>query len=64
MASDFEIQIQSDDVHEDLVAEILYRGEFCVLLSQENGFDKLEIEIIHAQIMSIGRSPGKSFTVP
>ncbi len=48
MDTEFEVQVFSDPDHEDLVAEILCRGDFCAMLTQEQGFDKLRIEI-HAR---------------
>lgn len=44
-AQDFEVNIGSDEDYEDLIAEVLYQGEFVCLISQETGFDDLNIEI-------------------
>jgi hypothetical protein len=44
-SSDFEVQVMDDPDHEDLIAEILYKGEFCFLISQEAGFQSLEIQV-------------------
>lgn len=41
----FVVECGDDPEHEDLVAEIRYDGKFCCLVSQEEGFDKLHIEI-------------------
>lgn len=45
MAQDFEIVVGSDQDYEDLIADIYYRGEFVCLISQENGYDSLDMEI-------------------
>jgi hypothetical protein len=45
MAQDFEIIVSSDEDYEDLIAEILYQGEFVCLITQESGFEALDIEI-------------------
>lgn len=45
VSSDFEVQVMDDPDHEDLIAEILYKGEFCFLISQEAGFQNLEIRV-------------------
>jgi hypothetical protein len=42
---DFEVTVMSDPDYEDLIAEGLYRDEFCFLVSQEQGFDRLEVKI-------------------
>lgn len=34
-----------DPDHEDLVAEVLWRNEFCFFFSQEEGLDRLKISI-------------------
>ena len=47
-SSDFSVQIWSDEDCEELIAEVLYKGEFCFLISQEEGLDRLEIEL-HAR---------------
>lgn len=41
----FEIQAMSAPDYEDLVAEVLYKGEFCFLFSQEEGFGNLRVAI-------------------
>lgn len=41
----FHIIISSDIEYEDLCAEIYFQDEFFAIISQENGFDNLEIEI-------------------
>ena len=48
MNSDFEIVISSDPDYEDLIAEISYKGDFLAIMSQEDGFDSLDLEI-HAR---------------
>lgn len=45
VSGDFEVQVMDDPDHEDLIAEILYKGEFCFLVSQEAGFHNLEIQV-------------------
>ena len=45
MNSDFEIDVGSDPNYEDLVADISYKGTFLALLSQEEGFESLDVEI-------------------
>jgi hypothetical protein len=41
----FQIEVWSDQDHEQLVAEVLYRGEYCLLVTQEEGVDKLRVQI-------------------
>lgn len=41
----FEIQAMPDEDYEDLIVEVLYEGEFCLLVSQEQGFAKLRIAV-------------------
>lgn len=41
----FRISVGDDPEHEDLTAEIYYQELFIALLSQEQGFEKLQIEI-------------------
>ena len=41
----FEIQAMSDEDYEDLIVEVLYKGEFCFLVSQEEGFENLRVAI-------------------
>jgi hypothetical protein len=48
MNSELELSVGDDPEFEDLVAEITYENQLVCLLSQERGFDLLEIEI-HAQ---------------
>ncbi len=43
--SDFEIRAMSDSDYEDLIVEVLYKGEFCLLVSQEAGFDGRRVVI-------------------
>jgi len=42
---EFSIDVGSDQEHEDLVAEIYYGDEFVGMLTQESGFDSMEVEI-------------------
>lgn len=44
-ASNFKIIMSSDEKYNDLCAEIYYEGQFVAILSQEKGFENLEIEI-------------------
>lgn len=48
MEGEFEFTVGSDQEHEDLVADIYYRGDFVCMISQESGFDYLDIQI-HAR---------------
>ncbi len=41
----FRISVGDDAEHEDLTAEIYYQESFLALLSQEHGFENLQIEI-------------------
>ena len=43
--ADFRVNIFGDLEYEDLVADIYFKDEFVAMLSQENGFENLEIEI-------------------
>ena len=47
--TDFIIDVGSDQEHEDLVAEIYYRNDkvagFLAMITQEKGFENLEIEV-------------------
>jgi hypothetical protein len=43
--SEFRITVASDPDHEDLIAEIYFGDEFVALLSQENGFESIEVEL-------------------
>jgi len=45
MSEDFDFTFCDDPDYEDLVAEILFRGEFLALVSQESGFDFLDITL-------------------
>lgn len=45
MAQDFEITVGSDEDYEDLIADIYYQKEFVCLLSQENGYTSLDMDI-------------------
>lgn len=42
---DFRISVGDDPEHEDLTAEIYYQELFVALLSQEQGFNELQVEI-------------------
>ena len=42
--NDIEILIAGDDDHEELTAEIFYKGKFVALLSQDKGPDSLVLE--------------------
>ncbi|MCI5141507.1 MAG: hypothetical protein D3909_07235 [Candidatus Electrothrix sp. ATG1] len=42
---DFRVSVGDDPDHEDLTAEIYFRDYFVAMLTQEQGFDKLQIEI-------------------
>ena len=35
----------SDEEYDDLIAEISFQGEFLALLSQENGYEKIDIQL-------------------
>lgn len=41
----FHIDVGSDQKHEDLVAEIYYDDEYVGMITQESGFDSLDLEI-------------------
>ncbi|HED66642.1 MAG TPA: hypothetical protein ENJ09_13930 [Planctomycetes bacterium] len=41
----FEIQAMSDEGYENLIVEVLYKGEFCFLVSQEDGLENLRVAI-------------------
>jgi hypothetical protein len=45
MDSDFTFIVSDDPDYEDLIAEISYKGEFLCLISQEQGFETLDLEI-------------------
>lgn len=42
---DFKISVGDDPDHKDLTAEIYFQETFVALVTQEYGFDKLQIEI-------------------
>ena len=44
---DFEILIKEDEDHREAFAEIYFQGIFFGRITQEDRFDKLEIEIYH-----------------
>lgn len=44
----FEVQIMSDEDYEDLIAEVMYDGECCCVVTQEDGFEHLKVAI-HAR---------------
>ncbi len=41
----FEVQAMSDEDYDDLIVEVLYNGDLCFLVSQEEGFDRLRVDI-------------------
>lgn len=41
----FEVQAMSDEDYDDLIVEVLYEGEFCCLVSQEQGFENLRVAV-------------------
>lgn len=43
--SEFKITVCSDREHEDLIAEIYFNDEFVGLVSQEQGYDSLDLEL-------------------
>lgn len=45
MTDKFRIVISSDEEYEDLCAEVYYEDQFVCILSQEKGFENLEIDI-------------------
>ena len=45
MEDEFTIDICSDVDYEDLIAEINYQGEFLALVSQESGYEFLDLAI-------------------
>jgi hypothetical protein len=49
MSNKFKIIISSDLDYEELCAEIYYGDQFVAILTQENGFENLEIEIYTAE---------------
>ena len=42
---DFRIQAMSDADYDDLIVEVLHKGEFCLLISQEAGFEDRRVAI-------------------
>ena len=42
--TDIEIILSSDSDYEELTAEILYKGKFVALLSQEDGIENCKVE--------------------
>ncbi len=45
MDSKFSILMSSDEEYDDLCAEIYFEKQFVAMLTQEKGFENLEIEI-------------------
>ena len=45
VGNNFRISVGDDSEHEDLTAEIYYEETFLAMLSQEHGFDHLQLEI-------------------
>ena len=45
MTSKFKIILSSDVDYNELCAEIFFEGQFVAILTQEHGFENLEIEI-------------------
>lgn len=45
MTDDFKIIISSDHQYDQLCAEIFYKDSFIAILTQENGFKDLKLEI-------------------
>lgn len=45
MNSKFKVIISSDDNYNDLCSEIYFEDQFVAILSQEHGFENLQIEI-------------------
>ena len=45
MSTNFRVDISGDLDYEDLVADIYFKDQFVAMLSQEKGFENLEIEI-------------------
>lgn len=43
---DFRVDILFPDEFQDMIAEIYFQGEFMCLLSQDEGFDSIDIEIV------------------
>jgi len=42
--TDIEIILSSDSDYEELTAEIIYKGKFVALLSQDDGIEKCKVE--------------------
>ena len=45
ISKNFRVDIVGDLDYEDLVADIYFKDQFVAMLTQEKGFEKLEIEI-------------------
>jgi hypothetical protein len=43
--SEFKITVGSNIDYEDLIAEIYYGEEFVALISQEDGYERLDVEL-------------------
>lgn len=43
---DFELVVCSDSEHDDLIAEISYRGQIVAVLSQDQGFDSMQLTLM------------------
>lgn len=43
--SKFTFTYCSDEDYDDLIAEVYYSGEFVAVISQESGYEKLDIKI-------------------
>ena len=41
----FEIEVMSDPDHEELISAVLCDGEFCFVISQEQGHENLRIAV-------------------
>jgi hypothetical protein len=41
----FTMNFGEDDGYEDFTGEIKYDGEFCIVVSQDEGFESLDVEI-------------------
>lgn len=44
--SEFSIEVGSDQEHEDLIAEILYKGQVVAVISQEKGPGVMDVETL------------------
>jgi len=49
MQNEFRIRICSDLDYEEMVADICYENKFVAMITQENGIDKMEIEIFPSE---------------